>query len=120
MGLCTNKNVTLRYETKGPRQCARFYVDAESVPEAERTTTIIKVAEVKLEDDDDDAPRYKTKMTTTVPEAVFEAMQRGETVPGDAVARLNQCITAHGPTCAEAMRLWDALRGLSPICLFFS
>ena len=122
VGLSTGKGVALRYERNGPRQCARFYINVNAVPEAERTTRIVKVAERKLpagEDDDDPEPRYETKMATTVPEAAFEAMLQGRSVPGDVVARLNQCITTGGVKCAEAQELWAALEGKSEVCLFF-
>lgn len=117
LGYCNDAAVTLRYESKGPRQGARFYVPRDAVPAEQRMTRYVKVAE-KL--DDTKEPRYVTKMTTTVPEAVFDAMQRGEDVPGDVVARLNQSVMLKGPRCKEAKKLWAALQGKTPVCIFFS
>lgn len=119
VGLCTQPGVELMYE-RGPRQCARFYIDPKTIPEEERTTHIVKVSE-KMRDQRGIAgtAQYETRMTGTVPEAAFEAMLKGQYIPGDVVARLNQCIMENGQKSKEAGQLWAALRGEAPVCLFF-
>lgn len=120
VGLCTQPGVELMYEHKGPRQCARFYIKLDTVPESERSTHIVKVSE-KMRDQRGiaETAQYETRMTTTVPEAAFEAMLKGQYVPGDVVARLNQSIMENGPKSEETNRLWAALRGETPVCLYF-
>ena len=123
VGLCTKKGVTLRYDRKGPQQCARFYIAADLVPEEERSTRIVKVAEVKLKPKKVEGCEsgFKTKLITTVPEAAFEAMQAGESVPDDVVAQLNQCLAANkSKSSSESERLWAALQGKSQVCIYIS
>ena len=108
VGRSTDANVSLRY-SKGPEQCARFCIPAASVPEAERTTRIIKVTETL----ETGADQYVTKTITAMPEAALKALERGEVIVDHVLTRLNRAC-ARGLKC-KAKRLWKAVGGENAI-----
>ncbi len=120
VGFCTDPGVTLSYETNGPRQCARFFVDAMAVPAEQRLTRIVKVAEMRVAGACAMGIRaFKTKTITTIPEAVFEAMLVGEDIPIDVIARLCHAVSTGGSKSAASNPMWEALKGKRRMCLFF-
>lgn len=113
VGKSTDEGVTARYDAKSSQQCAQLCIPRQKVPEADRTTRIIMVAEVLP----DGATEYELKVATDFPQAAFDAMQRGEEVLNHVLLRISHLYAQKGPRCKEIRALWKAVAGAAPVCL---
>ena len=114
IGLSTDPNVKLLYDSGCSRQCARFYK-----PQKGCLTHFVKVTELRDKGlCEMGAQKFKLIATAAVDEEAFHAADLHSDISDDAVAQLSRAVAFYGIQNTQTLKpFWDAVTGERPICM---